>query len=125
MLFARRWLAAESEPGAGTGRPTLRDWIERYHLADREYRVRVTAGSPLIGKTVEEIDLTGGVGANLVTIERKGRFTSDVIAPTQRTELQADDVLLLDLFAPKIEIEALRRRFRLEALPLTGAYFSD
>ena len=125
MLFARRWLAAKTEPSVRAGRPTLRDWIERYHLADREYRVRVTAGSPLIGKTVGEIDMPRRVGASLVTIERKGRFTSDVIAPSQKTELQAGDVLLVDLFAPKIDIEALRQRFGLEALPLTGAYFSD
>src|SRR5215831_6817092 len=127
MLFARRWLPAKTEPGVRAGRPTLRDWIERYHLADREYRVRVTAGSPLIGKTVAEIDMPGRVGASLVTIERKGRrrFASDVIAPTQKTELQAGDVLLVDLFAPKIDIETLRQRFGLEALPLTGAYFSD
>src|SRR5499427_4783376 len=125
MLFARRWLAAQTDSGARAGRPTLRDWIERYHLADREYRVRVTAGSPLIGKTVGELDMPGRVGASLVTIERKGRFANDVIAPTQKTELQADDVLLVDLFAPKIDIEALRQRFGLQALPLTGAYFSD
>jgi len=79
----------------------------------------------LIGKTVGEIDMPRRVGASLVTIERKGRFTSDVIAPSQKTELQAGDVLLVDLFAPKIDIEALRQRFGLEALPLTGAYFSD
>src|SRR5262249_4810637 len=124
MLFARRWLPAKTEPGAGAGRPTFRDWIERYHLADREYRVRVTADSPLIGKTLEELDLPGRVGASLITIERKGRFASDVIAPTQKTEFQAGDVLLVDLFAPKIDIEALRQRYGLEALPLTGAYVS-
>src|SRR5262249_40030246 len=125
MLFARRWLAAKIDSGAGVGRPTLRDWIKRYDLADREYRVRVTASSPLIGKTVGELDLPRRVGASLVTIERKGRFAADVIAPTEKTELQADDVLLVDLFAPKMDIEALRERFALEALPLTGAYFSD
>src|SRR5215470_6861015 len=93
MLFARRGLAAKTEPSAGAGRPTLREWIERYHLADREYRVRVTAGSPLIGKTVGEIDLPRRVGASLITIERKGRFASDIIAPSQKTELQDGDVL--------------------------------
>src|SRR5215475_13024634 len=125
MLFARRWLPAKTKPGARAGRPTLRDWIERYELAHREYRVRMTGGSPLIGKTVGDIDLPGRVGANVVAIERKGRFASDVIVPTQKTELQAEDVLLVDLFAPKLDIEALRQRFGLDALPLTGAYFSD
>src|SRR5499426_2057731 len=42
MLFARRWLAAKPEGTGGVGRPTLRDWIEQYQLADREYRLRVS-----------------------------------------------------------------------------------
>src|SRR5262245_9630570 len=126
MLFARRWLAAKPEEGtAGAGRPTFRDWIEQYQLADREYRLRVSERSALIGKTVGEIAMGSPAGASVVALERKGRFASDVIAPTEKTELQAGDVLLVDLFAPEIDVEALRQRFALEALPLTGAYFSD
>src|SRR5262245_57172097 len=126
MLFARRWLAAEPEGGrGGAGRPTFRDWIEQYQLADREYRLRISERSALIGKTVGEIAMASPAGASVVALERKARFATDVIAPTAKTELQAGDVLLVDLFAPKIDIEALRQRFALEALPLTGAYFSD
>ena len=40
-------------------------------------------------------------------------------------ELQADDILLIDLFAPHGSIEMLRQQFALEALPLSGAYFTD
>ena len=126
MLFARRWLATKQQKdGDGTRRPSLHDWIEQYKLAAREYRLRVTEQSPLVGKTLGELDLRGTSGANLVAIERTLRFARDVIGPTARTELQAGDILLVDLFAPKIDIEALRHRFALEALPLTGAYFSD
>jgi di/tricarboxylate transporter len=126
MLFARRWLAAEYQKGVdGFRRPSLHDWIDKYKLADREYRLRVTAPSPLVGKTLAELDLRGTSGANIVAVERNRRFSRDVIAPTAKTELQADDILLVDLFAPKIDIEVLRQRCALEALPLTGAYFSD
>jgi di/tricarboxylate transporter len=126
MLFARRRLAAEHQTGAGgSQRSSLHDWIERYKLADREYRLRVTERSPLVGQTLAELDLRGTSGANIVAIERNRRFTRDVIGPTKKTELQAGDVLFVDLFAPKLDIEALRHRFALEALPLTGAYFSD
>ena len=54
MLFARRWLAASPEQAAAAAsRPSLRDWIERYQLADREHRVRDTRrDSPLVGKTL-------------------------------------------------------------------------
>jgi di/tricarboxylate transporter len=40
-------------------------------------------------------------------------------------ELRADDILLIDLFAPHGSIETLRQKFGLEALPLSGAYFTD
>jgi di/tricarboxylate transporter len=126
MLFARRWLAATPEGGtAGAARLTFRDWIEQYRLADREYRLRVTDRSPLVGQTLGSLDLRSTSGINLVAIERKGRFASNVIAPTRTTELQAEDIILVDLFAPKIDIGAFRQQFALEALPLTGAYFSD
>ena len=126
MLFARRWLAAKPADDAdGSRRPSFRDWIEQYRLADREYRMRVTERSPLVGNTLAELDLRSTSGANIVAIERKRRLSTDVIAPTKTTELQAGDVLLVDLSVPKIGIAELRQRFALEELPLTGAYFSD
>ena len=126
MLFARRWLSAKSPAAAdGASRPSLGDWIEKYQLADREYRLRVTEQSPLVGRTLEELDLRSMSGANIVAIERSRRFARDVIGPSARTELQANDILLVDLVAPTFDVEALRSRFALEALPLTGAYFSD
>ena len=50
MLFARRWLAVSGGTG-GPERPSMTDWIERYDLAGREHRLRVTSRSPLLGKT--------------------------------------------------------------------------
>jgi di/tricarboxylate transporter len=126
MIFARRWLPASTKEDTGvSGRPSLHDWIAEYKLADREYRLRVTDGSPLIGKTLDDLNLRGTSGANVVAVERKRGSSGHIIQPTATTELQADDVLFIDLFAPTGDIEALRQRFALEALPLTGAYFSD
>ena len=63
MLFTRRWLTAKHQKEAdGTRRPSLRDWIEKYKLADREYRLRVTERSPLVGKTLAELDLRATSG---------------------------------------------------------------
>ncbi|RPH74465.1 MAG: TRAP transporter large permease subunit, partial [Hyphomicrobiales bacterium] len=126
MLWTRRWLAANSEQGAAAAsRPSLRDWIKRYRLTDREYRLRVPAESPLVGKTVGELDLRSTSGASIVAIERSRRFAREVIGPSANTELCAEDVLLLDLFRPDASVATLRARFELEVLPLSGEYFAD
>ena len=124
MVCVRRWLTARGEV-TPSGRPAIADWIEEYGLADREYRLRVTEGSPTIGKTLEELNLRATSGASLLAIERNRRLSRDLLRPTAKTELQAGDILLIDLFAPNSSVEALRRKFALEEMPLSGAYFSD
>ena len=122
MKFASRWLSSETEDdSASLGRPRMADWIEQYKLADREHRVRVRPGSSLAGETVADARLRDVSGANLVAIERTGTL----IQPEGSTTLQVGDVLLVDLFAPEHDVAELRRRFGLDELPLTGAYFSD
>jgi len=126
MLFARRWLPADDGPHDGAAaRPTLATWIERYRLAGREYRVRIGTRSSLVGRRLGDLDLRATEGINIVAIERTRRFSRDVIRPVASTELQADDVLLIDLLAPSAAIEEIRPRYALHELPLTGAYFSD
>jgi di/tricarboxylate transporter len=122
MIFARRWLPATDVRSAGEPRrPSLADWIAEYNLAGREHRVRVTDRSPLVGKTLEELRLRDTSGASIVAIERDGALTQ----PTAKTELRAGDVLFVDLFAPGADAEALREKYALGAMPLTGPYFTD
>jgi di/tricarboxylate transporter len=124
MSFARRWLTATREEKT-SGRPSLADWIEEYKLADREYRLRVTAQSSLVGKTLAELNLRSSSGASIVAIERNRKFSREMLRPTANTELTADDILLVDLFAPGRSIDALRQQFALDEMPLSGAYFAD
>jgi di/tricarboxylate transporter len=124
MSFARRWLTATREEKA-SGRPSLADWIEEYKLADREYRLRVTAQSPLVGKTLAELNLRSSSGASIVAIERNRKFSREMLRPTANTELMADDILLVDLFAAGHNIDKLRQQLALEEMPLSGAYFAD
>ena len=122
MLFARRWLVDREGQGAtAPHRPRLRDWIEEYGLADREQRVLVTERSPLVGETMEQLRLREIAGARLVAIERQG----SLVQPTAKTVMHGGDVLLVDLYAEGADAEALRKSFALEALPLSGAYFTD
>ena len=64
-------------------------------------------------------------GANILAIERNRKFSREVLCPVANTELQAGDVLLIDLFAPGRNVEKLLQQFALERMPLSGAYFSD
>ena len=127
MLLARRWLSPTmpAAVAASAARPRLSQWIEEYGLAEREHRLRVAEGSPLIGKTLEELDLRSSAGANIIALERNGRFSRRVIQPVATTELRAGDVLFLDLFTSLVDIEEVRHRFDLERLPMTGSYFLD
>jgi len=125
MLFARRWLAGTAADTAGPARPRLTDWVAEYALAGRDYRLRLLPDSPWIGRRLEALDLRARSGVNVVAIERGGRFGRTLVRPAAATELQAGDVLFLDLFAPTVDIDTLADRFRLERLPLTDAYFAD
>lgn len=125
ISFARRWLPDNATPASGSSRPTFATWIDEYKLADRGYRLRITTRSPLVGKTLSDLDLRGSSGVNIVAIERSRRFAREVIQPTAQTELQAEDVLLIDQAAPDPGIRSLRERFALEEISLDGAYFAD
>jgi di/tricarboxylate transporter len=124
MSFARR-LLTDTKTARMSHLPSFADWIAEYRLADREYRLRVTDRSPLVGKTLEELDLRGTSGASILAIERNRRLSREILRPTAKAELRADDILLIDLFAPDSKIEALRKNFALDESPLSGAYFSD
>jgi di/tricarboxylate transporter len=126
MLVARRMLnAAPGAPSATGRRPSLREWIGQYGLSERAYRVRVTSDSPLIGQRLQDLSLRSS-GVNLLAIARSRGFATDLIRPAGRTELLAGDILLVDVPAPDVRIEALRTRFGIEPLPLgEGRYFTD
>lgn len=125
MIFARRWLSARRIDANAPSRPRLADWVERYQLGEREYRLRVSAASPMIGRKLEELDLRGTSGVNMVAIEHDRRLGERFVSPTAHTRLQAGDVLYLDLFSPNVDIDAVARRYHLEKLELSGTYFSD
>lgn len=128
MLLVRRMLPDRRSPeeAASGGVPTLRTWIEQYGLADRDYRVRVTGGSPLVGRRIAELGLREQ-GINLLAIERTRRFVTEMIRPGGRTEIEAGDILLIDTMHADADAQVLAREYGLEVLPLNpgGGYFTD
>ena len=126
MLVARRWLAAAPTDEAGPPRPRLTEWVDEYRLAEREHRLRVRAGSAMIGQRLDQLDLRASAGINIVAIERRRPFSVEVLRPHAQTVIAAGDVLFLDVREHAVgRIEALKQEYRLEPLPLTGRYFND
>jgi di/tricarboxylate transporter len=127
MLLARRMLADRLPTEVGSlARPSLRTWIARYRLADREQRLLVTPASLIAGKRYA--DLKGSVpGVHLLGIERGSGFSLKVLLPDPQAVIEVGDVLLLDADRPPAEIEKLRAEFALEPRPLAEGvdYFSD
>jgi di/tricarboxylate transporter len=126
MLFARGLLSKTSPPAVADRRPGLQRWIEQYGLADREKRGRISAGSSLVGKRLDELSLRSA-GVNLLAIERGTGFAARVLRPTAQTQLQADDVLLADVHISNDGVNELWQSLKLEARPLSeiGNYFVD
>jgi len=126
MHFARRWLRADaSDEDLPQSRPKLKKWVKRYQLADREYRVRVRPDSPLLLRSIGELNLTNQIGARVILIERGVGRARQLLARTPDTILQAADVLLLDLDLPTHDVAALCEQFKVDLLPSSGRYFID
>jgi di/tricarboxylate transporter len=144
MSVARRWLPATSDGDEGAVHgPNLLERIEMYKLGDREFRLRVTERSPLVGQTLGELEPRDSFVANILAVERTRRSfrdlavedarrsfrdlavehtpqsLHDLLMPAVRTELRAGDILLVDRPTPDFDIKAL------EAVPLGDADFSD
>ncbi len=126
MHFARGWLRADaSDEDLPQSRPKLKKWVKRYQLADREYRVRVRPDSPLLQRSIGELDLTNRIGVRVILIERGVGRARQLLARNPDIILQAADVLLLDLDLPTNDVAALCEQFKVDLLPSSGRYFID
>lgn len=126
MLFARRWLAKSEATDAATRyRPHWNQWVEEYALAGRAHRLRITPDSPLAGQTLEQLNLRSTSGVNIVAIERRTRFSREMIRPLADTRLESGDVIFLDIANPEIDIKDVCDTFSLMPLYLSGHYFVE
>jgi di/tricarboxylate transporter len=125
MIYARRWLPAGNDSIIDvSNRPSLTDWVSAYKLADRVYRLRVKSGSSLVGHTLNELNLRES-GANVIAIERARHSSTIILKATGDTEVEAGDIVLMDLTMPRGEAEGFQQRFALESLALSDAFFAE
>ena len=127
MLFVRRWLGDGRPEDAAGSRRRFQDLIDDYRLAGRERRLKVRLGSPLVGKTLEELDLRGEHGMSVVAVERRrGLFrTLAITTATDETRLARGDVLLADLVSRAADPDVLFRALGLKPLPLQHGFFTE
>ncbi len=127
MLVARYWLAAlpDAAVAAAPRRRNFRDLIREYRLSGRARRLAIRAGSPLIGRRLDDLKLREKYGANVVGLERWRKFRRVMVTVTGETTFRDRDVLLIDMSAAEIDLRQFCSEQRLEPLILRGDYFSD
>lgn len=127
MLLMRTSLVRDEEEGKHkqSGRSTMRDLIRDYRLAGRARRLALRPDSPLIGLTLDELQLRARYGANVIGVERWRKFRRVMVTVSGVTEFQAKDVLLIDMSDPEVDVREFCSEARLEPMILRGEYFSD
>ncbi|VFS52144.1 TrkA-C domain [Budvicia aquatica] len=106
MLVVRRWLVepVDTTKAKTRSRRTMRDLIHAYKLSGRARRLSIRPGSPLIGRTLDELHLRSRYSANVIGIERWRKFRRVMISAFAATELRVHDVLLVDIYHPDADV---------------------
>ncbi len=123
MLVVRRRFAGSAAETA-PARPRLSTWIAEYGLQGRAHRLRVDADSPLVGRSLEDLDLRASAGINVLAIEQAGRFSRRLVQPTAASVLAPGDRLIIDL-DPGADMARLTERLGLAPRPMPGGTFAD
>ncbi|WJY16441.1 SLC13 family permease [Pectobacteriaceae bacterium CE90] len=126
MSVARYWLGnTESDTHKKIWkRKTFRDLIRDYKLTGRARRLAIRPGSSFIGQRLDDLQLRQRYGANVVGIERWWKFRRVMVSVAGNTELNLNDVLLIDMSASDIDLREFCTSQRLEPMVLRGEYFS-
>ncbi len=127
MLLVRPWLVkpVSQDKAKSRTRRTMRDLIHDYKLSGRARRLSIRPGSPLIGRTLDELHLRSRYSANVVGIERWRKFRRVMIGAFAATELRVHDILLVDMFDPEADVRHFCTEEQLEPMILRGEYFSE
>jgi di/tricarboxylate transporter len=124
MLFASRWLGMGGSQTDTRQRHTIADLAQAYHLSERERRLRVLPTSRLANQALNELELRRHYGINVIGVERKRSFGTELLVATGSTELCPGDVLLVDLASPAIGLLGAYEELGLEPLALKSSYYA-
>ena len=95
MLLLRRFLPREADGDDGPERDggTLQKLARRYQLSQNLFRVRVSRGSPLIGRTLKELDITGRYQVGIIEIRRR-ESAKDQLFKTIQQEIAGPETVV-------------------------------
>lgn len=91
-LFARRLPDRDPHPEQSIARRTGSELEDAYQLGERLWEARVPAGSPVVGKTIQQIGIRRPLGIAVAAVQRGQQF---ILAPDRGQTLQVNDVLLI------------------------------
>lgn len=121
LLVGRRLLPADRlERALPQNRHTLDEFADAYGLAGRGYRLRLKAGSPLVGQTVAKTQLRTRHGVTVVGIRRQERFAASLLPALADTELRPGDELFV--LSSETEIVAFVKAAGVERLEFAATH---
>lgn len=100
-FLSKKFLSKKEDNKEGKGGKSLNELARKYQLSDNLWRIKVKKTSPLVGHTVQELDLTSKYNVSILEIRRKSEakalFTKTVSQKlaVPSTILEANDVLYL------------------------------
>ncbi|MGR6982178.1 SLC13 family permease [Testudinibacter sp. P27/CKL/0425] len=128
MLVARRLLDSgdtNANNKANYNRTSMNDLIVSYQLQGRSKQALIMPGSPLIGKTLDELHLHSKYNILVVAVERWRRIRHIVVTASALTELREKDILLLDIADNQLDWLSFCEEYKLKPMAVRGNYFSE
>lgn len=128
MLAVRRFLDSDDTNAthkANYNRTSMNDLIISYRLQGRSKQALIMPGSPLIGKTLDELHLHSKYKILVVAVERWRRIRHIVVTASALTELQEKDILLLDIADSELDWLSFCEQYKLKPMAVRGNYFSE
>jgi len=121
MLLTRNLLSRElTADGGGVRQASILDLLGAYGLADRWYRLRVPAGSPLLAQTVALARLRSRFGCVIVGFEKLRDGKRQSLPALPETVFEPEDAIVL--VADDAQVQSLMAAHRLTRLPQLGEH---
>lgn len=95
LTLGRQALPRREAAEPANRRKRLHEMAEAYGIEDSLHRLRVQAGSMLIGQTVGEIGLRRNYQLTVIALERQGALLNSLQPVLIETRLQANDILIV------------------------------